>query len=87
MSGLQWDKVLLYLDDVICHASNFEDMKDVLCERFKQANLTLKPSKCRLLQTQVQFLGFVVSREGTHCDEKKIECIKNWETPKNIHDV
>ena len=65
-------------------------MKDVLCkvfEQLKQANLTLKPSKCRLFQTRVEFLRFVVPREGIHCDEKKIECIKIWETLKNIHNV
>ena len=56
-------------------------------EQFKQANLTLNPSKCRLFQTRVEFLGFVVSQEGIHCDEKKIGCIKNWETLKNVHAV
>ena len=90
LNGLQWDKVLLYLDDVICFAKDFESMKTVLklvLDRFRQSNLKLKPSKCKLFQISVEFLGHIVSRDGISCDPKKIEAVKNWPRPTNIREL
>ena len=36
---------------------------------------------------RVLFLGFVVSAEGIHVDEKKVEAIRNWPIPKTISEV
>ncbi len=81
---------MIYLDDVICHSLDFEGMLSTLkqvLDRFRSANLKLKPSKCMLFQDKVEFLGFVVDQEGIHCDTKKIEAIKNWETPKSVTEI
>ena len=90
LHGLHWKHVLLYLDDVICFGSNFSDMKVTLCQvldRFKQHSLKLKPSKCRLFQEQTEFLGYIISRDGVHCDPKKTECIRQWDKPKCPKDI
>jgi hypothetical protein len=71
LSGLQWTTCLIYLDDVITFGSNFYEhlsrLKIVL-ERFKKANLKLKPDKCELFQAQVSFLGHIVSKDGIKPD-------------------
>ncbi len=88
--GLQWHNVLIYLDDVISFGRDFEEMKQVLCkvlDRFKSGNLLLKPEKCNLFQSSVDFLGFIVSRDGIKCDPKKIECIKNWKVCESVKEV
>lgn len=46
-------------------------------ERFRQANLKLKPSKCSLFQHEVLLLGHTVSSEGIACDPSKTEAIKH----------
>ena len=33
------------------------------------------------------FLGYIVSSEGIHVDDRKIEAIRNWPIPKNITEV
>ena len=49
LAGLKWQCCLVYIDDVIIYSSTFErhlnDLKQVF-EALRQANLTLKASKC-----------------------------------------
>ena len=90
LNGMQWDTVVLYLDDVICFGKDFDEMKTILSnvfQRFRNSDLKLKPSKCKLFQTSVEFVGHIVSRGGISCDPKKVEAVKNWPTPKNIKEV
>ena len=58
---------LACLDDVIVFAKSFTEILDrleaVLC-RLSEYGLKLKASKCKLFQTQLTYLGHVVSREG-----------------------
>ena len=56
-------------------------------ERFRLANLKLKPSKCKLCQAQVEYLGHIISDDGVRTDPSKIVKIKNWPVPRNVHDL
>jgi len=54
LSGLYFEVCLVYIDDVILMSTTPEqhlERLEVVLERFKQANLKLKPSKCHLMQT------------------------------------
>lgn len=46
--------------------------------RLRKANLRLKPKKCRLAREQVEYLGYVVSREGIIADPKKVTAVKEF---------
>ena len=90
LSGLQWSKAVLYLDDIITYGKTFEETKDNLeCvfQRLRQAGLILKPSKCNLFQLSVEFLGHIVSSEGVSCDPKKLEAIREWPRPTSVKQV
>lgn len=90
LCGLQWEKCLVYLDDVIVFGKKFQEtltnLRSVF-ERFKKAKLKLKPKKCILFKDEVSFLGHVVSANGIRCDPQKIAAIKEWPVPENISDV
>ena len=66
LRGLQWHICLIYLDDVLVFGSTFEQhmqrVEEVL-SRIKEAGLKLKPDKCHLLQTNVNFKGHTISAE------------------------
>ena len=84
LAGLRWETLLVYLDDVIVFGKTVSESISRLAEvltRFRGAGLKLKPSKCNLFQTKVQYLGHVVSAEGIHTDPAKIEAIEDWPTP------
>ena len=90
VAGLQWQTLLVYLDDVIVYGSSvleeIQRLREVL-RRFRLAGLKLKPSKCHLFKQSVGYLGHVVSKEGIATDPDKIEAVKSWPSPTNIKEV
>lgn len=87
MSDIYLIYCLLYLDDIIVFSRTYEEhvvrLKEVF-QRLRSAGLKLKPSKCKLFQRQIRYLGHIISAEGIAVDDEKIECIKNWPVPKNL---
>ena len=90
VKGLLWKTLLLYLDNIIVIAPDFETHLDRLGEvpgRLRGAGLKLKPAKCELLRTKVGYLGHVVSRHGVSTDSDKIKAVAQWPTPKELKDL
>jgi len=90
MSGLAFEVRLVYLDEVIVFSStmdeHFQRLTAVLT-RLRDTGLKLKPSKCRLLQKHVAFLGDIVSEDGVSTDPEKVRAITDWPTPENLREV
>ena len=90
LRGLNWERCLVYLDDIIVFGTSFDqaltNLVSVL-EQLRKAGLGLKLLKCSLFQSSVKFLGHVVSKEGVACDPDKISCVRDWETPKCVTEV
>ena len=85
MRGLQWEVLLIYLDDIIVFGRTVEEeiQRLRLCfSRLRDANLKLKPSKCFLFQTSVLYLGHIVSAEGVATDPQKVTAIDEWPRPQ-----
>jgi len=81
---------LVYLDDIIVYSTTVEEhlvRLKKLFDRLRTANLKLKPSKCHLLRTEIKFLGHVVSAKGVSTDPSKIEAVRNWPVPEDVHEV
>ena len=86
--NLHW--CIIYLDDIVIFSkdltSHLERLEAVFW-KLEEASLKLKPSKCKLFQRKLAYLGHVISAEGVATDESKIEAIKNWPTPTNVTKV
>ena len=90
LRGMQWERAVLYLDDIIIFSNDLPEHLERLEEMFmrlQKANLMLKPSKCHFFKKQVEFLGHVVSQDGVQTDPEKIESVRNWGTPRRVKDV
>ena len=90
MQGLTWEACLVFLDDIIVMSSTFEqhlERLNAVFNRLRSANLKLKPSKCKLFQLKVKFLGSVVSEKGIEPDPDKLTAISEWPVPKNLTEV
>ena len=86
--NLNW--CIIYLDDVVVFAPTVPEhltRLQAVFQKLKDAGLKLKPSKCELFKKSISYLGHVVSEEGVRTDPKKIEAVKNWDRPHNIHTV
>jgi hypothetical protein len=62
-TGLQWQTLLFYLDDIIIFSLDMEEhllrLEEVF-QRIIKAGLNLKHSKCDLLRDEIIYLGHVV---------------------------
>ena len=79
LRGLNWQIALIYLDDVLVYSQNFEDHLHHLClvfDRFHEAGLKLKPSKCHF--GQVKYLGHVITTEGIQPDPEKGKVVQEY---------
>ena len=65
LRGLQWERCLIYIDDILIFGATFAETLDNLqavLMRISQFGLQLKSSKCELFQTELPFLGHIVGR-------------------------
>lgn len=65
---------------------HLQHLKLVL-QRFREANIKLKPSKCPFVHCKVNYLGHVVLRGGVSPDPEKIRAVQEFPIPKPVRDV
>ena len=91
LAGLSWECCLVYIDDVIVFSKgDFHDhiaKLTLVFDRLRDAGLKLKPSKCRLFQRRVAFLGCVVSQQGIEPQPEKVSAVVEWPVPTSAGDV
>ena len=85
-----WKWALVFLDDVLvyskCENDHFAHLKATF-QLLREANLKLKPKKCRLVQKEVTYLSHIIGNEGIQVDPKKVEVVENWPVPKTVKGV
>ena len=90
MAALNLEICLVYLDDIVIFASEVhEHLKRLraIFERLRGARLKLKPSKCKMFQKSVSFLGHVISERGVATDAGKLKIVVTWPVPSCIRDM
>jgi len=90
LAGLVPHQCLVYLDDIIIHGQDLDthlSNLETVFQRVRDAGLTLNPSKCKLIQQSVEFLGYRISSQGITTQSDKVETITSWPTPVNATEV
>ena len=81
---------MAYIDDIIIHGTTFEihllNLRRVF-QRLRDAQLKLKPEKCKFACQQVHFLGHIVSDKGLATDPDKTLKVKEWPVPKSVSEL
>ena len=78
--------MLLWLDDILAHATNVEDLLNAISGFFaycKEYNLKLHPAKCVLFTRQIRWCGRIISAKGVTFDPRHIDGIQNMDEPSN----
>ena len=82
--------VLQFIDDTLVFsatgAEHDRHLRLVL-DAFRRHRLYCKRSKCHLFQSQVSYLGHVVSGSGIAVDKHKIEAIAAWPKPTTVTEL
>jgi len=90
LRGLTLESVLVYIDDIVVYAHTYDELKlrlEAVFLRLRGANLKLKPTKVKLFQREIQFLGHRISGAGVAMDPDKIAEIVRWHHPTTVHEV
>jgi len=82
--------VQVFLDDILIFSETIEQhvahLRKVLTT-LRQQQLFAKMSKCEFGLPAVTYLGHIVSSEGISTDPSKVAAVKDWPTPKDVHEV
>ena len=81
---------LIYLDDVIIFSKTEEEHLErmrVVFDRFHEHGLKLKPSKCEVFKTEINYLAHHVSKRGVLPSKKNLEAIARCPSPNTYTKV
>jgi transposase InsO family protein len=84
------DFVQVYLDDILIYSATEEDhlahVEKVLTV-LQREELKCSGPKCSFGQTEIQFVGHMVSFNAIRPMSDKLKTINEWPRPANVHDV
>jgi len=82
--------VLAYMDDILVYTKTEKEhdrlVKEVL-ERLQTNILAVSPEKCIWKTQEVEFLGYVIGRNGIVMSCDKVEAVLNWEEPRSVSET
>ena len=82
--------VTVYIDDILVTGRNDREHLDALekvLQRLSSFGLRLKRKKCFFMQPSVEYLGYIVDKDGLHATTAKIEAIVNAPKPRNVQEL
>ena len=81
---------MVYLDDIIIFSETFDEhmmhVEQVMIA-LREANIKIKKSKCRFAQSEVDFLGHKVTRDGVLPGTRKVEALMEMPHPRNAKEL
>jgi hypothetical protein len=79
--------VLVFFDDILIYSSSWAEhlqhMRQVF-QLLREQKLALNSTKCSFGETQVGYLGHIISDKGVAMDPAKIEAVESWPPPHSI---
>ena len=84
------DYVLVFTDDILTFSKTAEEhaehVKSVLTV-LRQQSILIKESKCTWGQTELPYLGHIVSKDGIKVDPNKVQAVADWPQPTNLNEI
>ncbi len=84
------DFVLVFIDDILIFTKTAEEHVEhvkIFMDVLRQNSILIKVSKCSWGQTELPYLGHIVSKDGIKVDPKKIEAVASWPEPTNLNEI
>ena len=75
-----------YLDDILITGSSERDHTEnvsMVLHRLKKAGIRINEKKCQFMKKEVEYLGYLINKEGLKPVPRKMEAITEAQTPQN----
>lgn len=86
----RFHSLLLYLDDIVVFSPSFDthlQRLEMVLGRLQEYNLKLKLEKCYFFQSEVRYLGHIISPQGVATDPDKIRAVAEWRRPGTVKEL
>lgn len=90
LRGIQNEKCLVYLDDIIIFSTSLQEHINRLREvfdRLRKSNFKIQLDKSEFLRKEVAYLGHIVTPNGVKPNPGKIYSIQNYPMPKTTKQI
>jgi len=82
--------ILAYMDDILVYGVTEEEhderVREVL-KRLTANGLAVSPEKCVWKAREVEFLGYIIGREGVKMSSDKVDAVLKWKNPESLTEV
>src|ERR1700734_312778 len=82
--------VIVYLDDILIYSDNPADhkkhVKEVL-RRLRKHGLYTRADKCEFGVDHVEYLGYILSKDGLSMAADKVKTIQEWPEPRKVKNI
>ena len=85
LRGLQWEECFIYMDDIIVAGNSISQCLERISET--DGGWAQAEAHQMFFQNMVQFLGHIVSENGTETGPEKIAVVRNWPVPVTTKQV
>ena len=84
------DFVSVYIDDILVFSRTLEEhllhLQQVI-KRVVEIGLKLKPTKCKFVRKELEYLGHVISREGLKPNPRLVDAVRNFPRPETAQET
>ena len=90
LKGLRGIICEVYIDDIIIYATSEAELlhnTNLVLQRLDEFDVRLSLEKCHFGLTEVEYLGYIVNKDGYSLSDKRVQALLDIPTPKNAHDV
>ncbi|MCO5570722.1 hypothetical protein L7F22_024450 [Adiantum nelumboides] len=80
----------VFFDDVIIYSKSMEEHKkhlQVIFQALRDNKLFINQKKSEFFLQEIQYLGHIISKSNIRMDPSKLEVIKEWPNPRNLHEL
>lgn len=82
--------VKCYFDDVCIGGRDFDECKrnlEAVLQRFSDFSVRVNADKCRFFETEITYLGHIISNGTIKPNEEKLSALMNAPEPKNLNEL
>ena len=77
------DDILIYSEDMTQHKKHVKEVLQWLCKN----RLYTAATKCEFHKESIEYLGFIISINGLHMAQDKVQIILDWPEPWKVKDI